>query len=371
MRILFLQRQPCIRALKYAVALRHARSDLTLGFAYQGRTLSEWYGAGDELFDTWISLGDEAEPVDALRDAVAAFGPDLIHSHNLPDVLTVLALDVVDGRVPIIHDVHDMQSLRRTPYHDGYPEPDDPVALEKQAVEGADALITISPELVDEIAARHVAPSRTLTFANYALARDLPVSLPPWTVPHDRPIRVVYEGTLADDDGHYDLRAIFASLMTQGVELDIYPARPAPAYERLAAATAGMRYHAPLEPSELIRRLPQYDLGWAGFNADLNRAHLDTCLPNKVFEYIGCGLPIVTLGHAALVRLIAREGVGISLDSVGSLREQLDATSLVDLRMRVAACRDRFTTEANIGRVLALYESVVQHDGVTPAAALA
>ncbi len=28
--------------------------------------------------------------------------------------------------------------------------------------------------------------------------------------------------------------------------------------------------------------LPQYDLGWAGFNATLNGAHLDTVLPNKL-----------------------------------------------------------------------------------------
>ena len=51
MRVLFLQQQPCVRAMKYAVGLRRARS--TLGFAYRGRTLSELYGAGDELFEGW------------------------------------------------------------------------------------------------------------------------------------------------------------------------------------------------------------------------------------------------------------------------------------------------------------------------------
>ena len=57
MRVLCLQRQPCIRALKYAVGLRSALPDLTLGFAYQGLTLTEWYGTGDELFDEWWHLG--------------------------------------------------------------------------------------------------------------------------------------------------------------------------------------------------------------------------------------------------------------------------------------------------------------------------
>ena len=68
----------------------------------------------------------------------------------------MLALDTVD--VPVIHDVHDMQSLRRTPYEDGYPEPSDPLALERRAVEESAALITISPELVAELAARYRLP---------------------------------------------------------------------------------------------------------------------------------------------------------------------------------------------------------------------
>ena len=108
LRVLFLQQQPCVRALKYAVALA---GQVTLGFAYRGRTLSELYGAGDELFDAWYPLGDD--PAAALPAIVDAFAPHVIHSHNLPDALTVLALDTV--RLPVIHDVHDMQSLRHTP----------------------------------------------------------------------------------------------------------------------------------------------------------------------------------------------------------------------------------------------------------------
>ena len=156
-----------MRALKYAVGLA---GEVELGFAYRGRTLSELYGAGDELFEAWYPLGDD--PAAALPEIVEAFAPDVIHSHNLPDELTVLALDSVD--VPVIHDVHDMQSLRRTPYEDGFPEPDDPPALERRAAEESAALMTISPELVAELAARYRLPGRVVAYANYALGRDLP-----------------------------------------------------------------------------------------------------------------------------------------------------------------------------------------------------
>ena len=171
-RVLFLQRQPCIRALKYAVALRDARPEIVLGFAYQGRTLSEWYGSGDDLFAGWWRLPAD-DPAIALAAAIDEFRPTLIHSHNLPDALTVLALDVAEGRVPVIHDSHDLQSLRRTPYEDGFADPEDPAALEKAAVEGCAALVAVSAEMLAEIAARHRPPPLTLLFANYALARDV------------------------------------------------------------------------------------------------------------------------------------------------------------------------------------------------------
>src|SRR5918998_4528379 len=104
MRVLFLQQQPCVRAMKYAAGFAARVPEITLGFAYRGRTLSELYGAGDELFEAWYPLGDD--PAAELPDVVEAFAPDVIHSHNLPDGLTVAALDTVS--VPVIHDVHDM-----------------------------------------------------------------------------------------------------------------------------------------------------------------------------------------------------------------------------------------------------------------------
>lgn len=351
MRVLFLQQQPCVRALKYAVGLSGA---VTLGFAYRGRTLSELYGAGDELFETWHPLGDR--PAAALPEIVEAFAPDVIHSHNLPDELTVLALDCV--RVPVIHDVHDMQSLRRTPYEDGFPEPADPLALERRAAQESAALVTISSELVAELAARYRLPRRVLAYANYALARDLPATLPP-VRPLDGPPRLVYQGTLSTNGGHYDLRDLFAAIAAQGLSLDVYPAREVPEYREIP----GIRVHRTLPLPELLRELPAYDFGWAGFNTGLNAAHLDTALPNKLYEYLGCGLPVITLQHRALRRMLAEEEVGIALDDVSELAAALADADVEALRRRVAETRSRFTVESQIGRIAALYADVAAGAG--------
>jgi glycosyltransferase involved in cell wall biosynthesis len=353
MRVLFLEQQPCMRALKYAAALRSRRPDVRLGFAFQGRTLSDWYGTGNELFDDWLPL--DSRPRADVQRAVEEFRPDLIHSHNLPDSLTVAAHEAVDGRTPVIHDVHDLHSLRRTPYEAGFPEPPEPLLLEKRAVEESDALVTVSPELLAEIRGRHRTPGRTLVFPNYALGRDLPPDLPPPERRLGARPRIVYQGTVSENGGHYDLREIFETIVAAGATLDVFPGRHAAAYEALE----GVRCHRTLTPQELLETLPVYDFGWAGFNTARNRAHLDTALPNKAFEYLGCGLPVLTLGHRALTRFLDEQGVGVSLTTLDDLGKQLAALDVESLRRRVAEVRLGFTFEANIDRLIELYESVL------------
>ena len=152
MRVLFLQQQPCIRALKYAVGLRSTFGSIKLGFAYQGKTLSGWYGSGDEVFDRWWDLG--SKPRKGLRVVVEEFRPDLIHSHNLPDSLTAIALELFAGHVPVVHDVHDLQSLRQTPYEHGFAEPRDPLALERRVVEGCRSLPLVGSTRTTALAPR-------------------------------------------------------------------------------------------------------------------------------------------------------------------------------------------------------------------------
>ena len=357
MRVLFLQQQPCMRAMKYAVGLRATRPDLELGFAYQGKTLSEWYGSGDELFARWWDLDDD--PKRTLPEVVSAFRPDVIHSHNLPDSLSVLAHSVVDGRIPVVHDVHDLQSLRQTPYENGFPEPRDVRMLERQAIEHSSAVVTVSEELLWEIRSRYAVNGRALVFPNYAMKRDLPRRLAFTEHRNGNPPRLVYQGTLSTNRGHYDLREIFTALVAEGVSLDVFPSRPVPEYHELAARVRGLHVHGTLAPAALLRVLPRYDFGWAGFNEDLNAPHLATVLPNKLFEYLGCGLPVLTLRHRAITRFLRERGLGIALDSPADLPRELERRDIGRLRKRVAAARFSLTVEANIARVAGLYDRVV------------
>jgi glycosyltransferase involved in cell wall biosynthesis len=354
MRVLFLQHQPCARARKYAVALGTVRPDVELGFAHDGPTLTETYGTGDELFRHWWKLGDK--PARTLREVLSEFAPDIVHSHS--DALTAMAIDLTGGRIPVLHDVHDLWSLSG-------PEA---IETERRAIEESAALVTVSPELLDEISLRYERPPLTSIFPNYALERDLPPYLPPPDRPRADPPRMVYQGSLSTSGDHYDLREIFRAIAAQDVVLDVYPSRDVPAYRALALETPGLRCHHRLPPDRLQRLLPRYDWGWAGFNDERSAAHLDTALPNKVYEYAGCGLPTVTLPHRALSRLIGEEQLGICVDDVAQVAERVAAADLTALREGIAERRWQFTFEGNIGRIVSLYEALVREPivGIAP-----
>ena len=61
--------------------------------------------------------------------------------------------------------------------------------------------------------------------------------------------------------------------------------------------------------------------------------------------------------------MLSEEGVGIALDDVGELAAALASADVVALRRRVAAARERYTVEAQIGRIAALYREVAAAGG--------
>jgi glycosyltransferase involved in cell wall biosynthesis len=205
---------------------------------------------------------------------------------------------------------------------------------------------------------RYRLPERTLVFPNYALRRDLPRLL--GFTEHrvsDQP-RLVYQGTISTNGGHYDLRGIFEALVNEGMTLDVYPNRVVDEYYDLAERLPGLTLREPRPPAEMLRDLPRFDFGWAGFNAELNRAHLDTALPNKVFEYLACGLPVLAFPHRAIRHFLRERGLGIVVVNPREIAVELGRRDLSMLRRRVATARTRLTIEANIGKVVELYEQL-------------
>ena len=151
------------------------------------------------------------------------------------------------------------------------------------------------------------------------------------------------------------MRSIFEALAAEGIEVHIYPSRDNFDYQNLSDTVQNIFYHPSLPPDKLLNEIAQYDFGWAGFNDTLNRVHMNSALPNKLFEYIACGLPVISFPHEALKRFLETHHFGLVIDTVSGLTERLRNPGMAVIRENVSSHRLEFTVEANIGLILNMY----------------
>jgi glycosyl transferase family 4 len=153
-----MRKDPSARARVHSVSLAHSRPDIELGLARQG-------GPGGEAIEEQWTLDEH--PARRLREVLAEFAPDLIHCHGFP-ALTVTAIELTAGRIPVVHD-HDGTRQSRNGNGNGH-GPD----VERRAVEECSALIVPSQELLDRLIARFAPPPERCVFPNYPLSHELP-----------------------------------------------------------------------------------------------------------------------------------------------------------------------------------------------------
>ncbi len=345
--------------MKLAKGLKGALGeDVSLVFGYLDRTLTELYGYGDEFFDEFVKLGN---PEKSISELVQRCKPDIIHSHNAPDFLTVSAINAVDN-IPVIHDTHDALTMRKMGYYAGDDEAriQEYVDEEKIANEESDGRLYVTEGVGDYIRKRYTVDESELVFRNYVSVDMMPWDLTGKLSDKDGEIHIVYAGTITSqvEGHHYDLRGIFREIAEQGFHIHIYAAREDEAYSLLAEEEDFVHYHGHFPRKTLmLDELKKYDFGWAGFNDVMNKEHLDVCLPNKAIEYIACGLPVLTLPHKTLSMFVEDHKVGLVINSFDDMREQLFESN--EIKEIVIKKRYEFTIENNINQLIQFYANLI------------
>jgi glycosyltransferase involved in cell wall biosynthesis len=366
--ILFLQPQPCVRALKYAQGLRYMMSNrIRLFFGYLYHKLSRLYGYGDELFDDYIRLSPR-NILYELRKLTNKVKPTIIHSHNAPDFLTVAAIEVA-GSIPVIHDVHDPLSLRKTRYYaDNKEEGILCSEHERIANEKSNGRIYVTEGVKDYIQAKYFVKAKNdLVYQNYVSGSLIPIQLNRKLSAMDGEIHIAYAGSLTSmiKDSHYNLEKIFLEIAKQNMHIHIYVPREDIAYRKLAESNKYVHYHGQLNRKHLLQELTQYDFGWAGFNHSKNGAHLDVAFPNKVLEYLAAGLPVLAYPHRTLKSFIEGHKVGIIFNTIVELKKKLaySRKELERVRLNVLRKRKSFTVEDHAYQLVNYYNFILESIG--------
>jgi glycosyltransferase involved in cell wall biosynthesis len=371
LRLLFLQPQPCIRTLKYAKALKHVLgSKATISLAHTGHDLSALYGYGEEYFDN-ISRKNRESLSSFVSRAINETQPNIIHSHNAPDHLTTAATRV-SKNIPVIHDTHEVLSV----HHSGYFSWDNKRSLsryareEKAANERSDARIYATDGIRRYIQHRYqVKKDKDLVFLNYVSRDYLPRTFKKRLSDRDGRVHIAYVGSITSllKESHYYLLDIFREIAGHKLHIHIHPApnlitNSSRAYKELGVKNEFVHYHKHMDRRKLAEQLTQYDYGWAGLNTAKNRKHLEIALPNKVIEYVACGLPVLAFPHRTIRNFIERNRVGVVGKDVHDVAGRLASADPSELRSNIERCRPTLIIEQKIRVLLRFYQRLMEQD---------
>ena len=298
-----------------------------------------------------------------LARLAAAERPDVVHAHDA----AMLAPGWLAARrvaAKLVYDSHELAT--GVPYRS-------PAwaalvaAVERAFVSSADAVITVSDGIAEHLQSKYLLAERPVVLRNVP---DLP---PPQESPAppadlrrelgvDGAPLIVHHGAVAKDRGGENLlRALAqvdqAHLLFLGAN-GPYAVGLEELSRRLKVAPR-THFEAPVPLDQLLAHAAQADVGVSLLEPSCENHRL--ALPNKVFEYVAAGLPVVVSDLPELAALVRLYEIGWTVDPrdpasiAAGLRAAVGAGRNPALRERLARAAQELSWERERRRLLDLY----------------
>lgn len=297
------------------------------------------------------------------------YDADVYHSHDLPRLKPgCRAAQTLD--VPCVYDAHEL-----------YPEIHTLTAgqqkrlsaLEKRWIGKADAVITVNEFIAEEMAERYHVPLPQVILNATQGAEGFDPDERYDCFRQQLPIRtddqiLLFQGWMAEGRGlrklirslarispriylvflgYGDFQTVLGGLAEEiGVEKRVHFVKAVPQkllLQYVASADAGI---IPYQPVDLNHRL---------------------CSPNKLFEFIQAGIPIIANDLPFLRKVVAGEQIGVvkALDSEADYAEAIEALFVpqeryMRFRKQVLAVRHQYSWQVEETKLLAIYKSLLQ-----------
>ena len=271
---------------------------------------------------------------------------DVVHANDL-GTLPAAHLLARRSHARLVYDAHELY---------GDSEPDYPFtygraagALERALARRADAVVTVSEPIAEELQARLRLRDRPVAVLNCPDRVELEPS-----PGGDGPLRVVYQGAMGVSRPLEDL--LGAAEAASDVELTIRVTNADLDALRAEVSRRGLgervRVADPVEPTALVEALTEFEVGLV-INRPLTRND-ELVFPNKLFEYLMAGLAVVVPRLEGLVPLVEGERIGLTYEperpeALGAALSELarDRLRLAEMRVRARALAlERFNAEA-------------------------
>lgn len=225
---------------------------------------------------------------------------DLVEAHNMPDILTAVALGPRARGVPVILNVHDtFPELFATKF--GWPEDHVLVRLlereERLSATLASRVITVTDGARRRLEERGVGVGRTVVVMNSPDERVFGPPRAPVAWPETGPLRVLYHGGLAPRFGVETLIRAFEHLRTSVPRLELRVCGSGEDRDRLAELAAQIdpqRIDIAADPVPFAQIPAELEAAHIGVVPTLHDRFTELLLPVKLLEYAHMGMPIVS-----------------------------------------------------------------------------
>jgi glycosyltransferase involved in cell wall biosynthesis len=316
--------------------------------------------AGNTRVARWQRVLPEVDDYeDAFAPAIDRLAPDIIHAHDM-HMLRVAsrAADRARSRgrtVRWVYDAHEYVPGLST-YGSRTPRTVAAWAkLEADYIGNADRVITVGPAIADALRDHYGLSHRPVVVLNTPViepptAERLPSIREVAGVPDGVPL-LVYSGAVTSARGVHVLVDALPLIPDAHVAVVCVPHAdlPYPRGIQRAAVRLGVadRLHLlePVRPGQVVEFLRGADIGVIPI---LPFPSHEMALPNKVFEYLHAGLPVVVTELTTLGPFVREHGIGEAFPAG-------DAAGLARAVSAVRADRDRYTRNARDPELLERY----------------
>jgi glycosyltransferase involved in cell wall biosynthesis len=293
---------------------------------------------------------------------------DAYHAHD-EDTLLAAYIAARFRRKPVILDAHELPGF--SPHILARPvQRRLHMALLRRLLPGCRAVITVSPPIVDEIQLRYGGPRAEIV-------RNVPTYQPPiisnrlrehLQLPPETRI-ALYQGVLQGDRS-LDVLVRAARFLPDDVVVVLMGSGPSKAALEALIVAEGLgervRMVAAVPYSELLQWTASADLGLIIYPPN-SSPNVRYCLPNKLFEYLMAGLPVLASSLDAVNDILETYRVGAMVrtlepEEVGRVIGQLvgDVQQLAAMRQRaLEASASDLRWENEQKRLIGLYQSVL------------
>jgi glycosyltransferase involved in cell wall biosynthesis len=265
--------------------------------------------------------------VEQYAEAIKLHAPkaDLFHCHNEPSWFVSLIKENCD--VPVILDVHDSYLARSTPEEAEEALNNNQkhvrVSVEERTnCQLADGLVFPGDDFREVVTGEFGLKQPALTLPSYVPKRYYTYDFKDW---HGG---LVYEGKVnlpSETKGfssgfkYCDYTDAAEKTSAIGMDFHLYAGRQDDAFRKHYTQKHTF-IHEPLNYEPLLERIGRHDWGLVG-NTTKTR-EWDVAMPNKLFEYVATGVPVVAMNAANSARFLEETGLGIKVSGPEELAER-------------------------------------------------